>query len=80
MFLFLFFPAPFFRFMGSLGQSPVQQVISPAPVWFPVTPVPEITTSLNMAALTASPVPSMGPPQSQGPPPYSTVPVSVHDC
>lgn len=60
-----------------LLQSPVQLVTSPALVWFPATLVPETTTSLNMAAPTASPAPSMAPPLLPVQPPFSTAPVSV---
>ncbi|TKS92960.1 Sushi, von [Collichthys lucidus] len=59
--------------------SPVRQVISPAPVWFPVTLVLEITTSPITDAPTACPVPSTEPPPSPGQPPYSTAPV-FHEC
>lgn len=59
-----------------LLQYPVQQVISLVPVWFPVTLVRGITTSLIMAALTACPAPFTEPPPSPGQPPYSTAPVS----
>lgn len=60
-----------------LLQSPAQLVTSPALVWFPATLVPETTTSLNMAAPTASPAPSMAPPLLPVQPPFSTAPVSV---
>lgn len=45
-----------------LSQSPVQQVIFPAPVSFPAIPAPEIITSQTTAALTVSPARSMEPP------------------
>ncbi len=68
-----------YSYISPLLQSRVRQVISLAPVWFPVTHVREITTSLNTAAPTASPVPSMGPPPLPGQPPYSTAPVSYQN-
>lgn len=64
---------------SAVMQSPVRPGSSPVPAWFPVTRVPEITTSLKTAARSASPAPSMEPPPWPGPPPSSTAPVRNHN-
>lgn len=68
--------SPFSDSCHPLLQSPAQQVIFPAPVWFPAIPAPEITTNRTTAAHTASPAPSMEPQLLWGQQPYSDAPVS----